>query len=70
MSHPESYAIMQELVTRGVIGDFRAPDCMRFGFTPLYLRFTDLWDAVEILRDIVATGAWDKPAYKVRAAIT
>lgn len=70
VSHPESYAIMQELVARGVIGDFRAPDCMRFGFTPLYLRFTDLWDAVEILRDIVATGAWDKPAYKVRAAIT
>jgi kynureninase len=69
-AHPESYAIMQELIARGVIGDFRAPDAMRFGFTPLYLSYVDLWDAVEILRDILHTRAWDKAEYKVRAAVT
>ena len=69
-AHPDSYGMMRALVDRGVIGDFRAPDAMRFGFTPLYLRYVDLWDAVEILRDVIATRAYDKPEYKVRAAVT
>lgn len=68
--HPEGYAIMQALIARGVIGDFRAPDILRFGFTPLYTRFVDVWDAVETLRDIMAEGAWDRPEHHRRARVT
>ncbi|HEV7669788.1 MAG TPA: kynureninase, partial [Thermoanaerobaculia bacterium] len=55
---------------RGVIGDFRAPDILRFGFAPLYLRFVDVWDAAETLDDILKTGAWDRPEFHRRAAVT
>ena len=68
--HREGYAVLQAMIERGVIGDFRTPDIMRFGFAPLYLRFVDVWDAVEILRDVLETDAWDKPHFKVRAAVT
>lgn len=68
--HPQGYAVMQALIARGVIGDFRAPDIMRFGFAPLYLRFADIWDAVQALRDILASGAWDRPEFHHRAAVT
>jgi kynureninase len=61
---------MQALIARGVIGDFRAPDLIRFGFAPLYLRFVDLWDAVEILRQVLQEGAWDRPEFKQRASVT
>ncbi|MEO1252251.1 MAG: aminotransferase class V-fold PLP-dependent enzyme [Pseudomonadota bacterium] len=64
------YAIMQALIARGVIGDFRAPDLMRFGFSPLYLRFQDIWDAADALRAIVATEDWRKPEFSVRQAVT
>ena len=70
IAHPEGYAIMQALIARGVIGDFRAPTILRFGFTPLYTRYVDIWDAAEILRDIMATGAWDAPEFKARAKVT
>lgn len=66
----EGYAVMQALISRGVIGDFRAPDVMRFGFTPLYLSHQDVVDAVEILADILDTGSWDKPEFKTRAKVT
>ena len=69
-AHPEGYAIMQALIARRVIGDFRAPDILRFGLTPLYLRFADIERAVEILGQIMAERAWDRPEYKVRAAVT
>ncbi len=69
-AHPEGYAIMQALIASGVIGDFRAPDILRFGFTPLYTRYEDAWNAVEILRGILATRGWDKPEFKVRQAVT
>ena len=49
---------MQSLIERGVIGDFRAPDVLRFGLAPLYVRFVDVWDAVAVLRDVMASGAW------------
>ena len=58
-THPHGYAVMQALIARGVIGDYREPAIMRFGFTPLYTGFADVWDAVEILRDILDTLAYD-----------
>lgn len=66
----EGYAAMQALIDRGVIGDFRAPDIMRFGFTPLYLDAEDITGAVDILADILATEAWRDPKYQVRGAVT
>ncbi|MEM8632847.1 MAG: kynureninase [Pseudomonadota bacterium] len=69
-THPEGYAVMQALISRGVIGDFRAPDRMRFGFTPLYLSSDDVDQAVAILSDILATRAWDTPEFRTRAAVT
>jgi kynureninase len=61
---------MQALIARGVIGDFRAPDLLRFGFTPLYVRHVDVWDAVEILRDVLATEEWRRPEFATRAEVT
>ncbi len=69
-AHPQGYAIMQALIARGVIGDFRAPDLIRFGFAPLYNSYTDIWDAVAMLREIMETAAWDRPELKTRAAVT
>jgi kynureninase len=70
LRHNESYAVMRALIDRGVVGDFRAPDMMRFGFTPLYTRYTDVWDAVEILREILASESWRDPKYAVRTKVT
>ena len=64
------FAIMQALIADDVIGDFRAPDIMRFGFTPLYVSYVDVWDAVERLKNIMETGSWDKPEYKTVGAVT
>ena len=69
-SHPNAYEIMQALIARGVIGDFRAPSTLRFGFTPLYVRYADVWHAVGILEDILRTGAWRDARFAVRAAVT
>lgn len=68
--HPEGYAIMQALIARGLIGDFRAPDILRFGFTPLYIGLAEVAGAVAILRDVMANALWDRPEYKVRARVT
>ena len=68
--HAEGYAIMQALITHGVIGDFRAPDIIRFGFTPLFIDAADVDRAVAVLADIMAQGLWDKPEFKIRAAVT
>ncbi|BAH40319.1 MAG TPA: kynureninase [Gemmatimonas aurantiaca] len=68
--HPEGYAIMQALIARGVIGDFRAPDIMRFGLTPLYLRYADIVHAVDVLEDVLRTRAWQAPEYRTRQAVT
>ena len=68
--HPEGYAIMQALIAHGVIGDFRAPDILRFGFTPLYTSDADVAGAVKILGTIMAERLWDRPEYKVRARVT
>jgi kynureninase len=69
-AHQSGYAVMQGLIARGVIGDFRAPDLLRFGFTPLYVRHVDVWDAVEILRDVLASGDWKRPEFQTRAEVT
>ncbi len=66
----EGYAVMQALIARGVIGDFRAPDIMRFGFAPLYNDEADVDRAVEIMADILETRAWDRPEFKTKAAVT
>lgn len=68
--HPQAYAVMQALIARGVIGDFRAPDVLRFGFAPLYNDLGDVDRAVAALADILAAGAWDRPDYHRRAAVT
>jgi len=64
------YPIMQALIARGVIGDFRAPDILRFGFTPLYTRFVDVWDAVAHLEQVMTSGEWREERFNVRAAVT
>ncbi|WP_426193249.1 kynureninase [Massilia sp. DWR3-1-1] len=66
--HPHGYAVMQALIARGVIGDYREPALMRFGFTPLYTSYAEVWDAVEILRDILDHETYDAAA--ARGAVT
>ncbi|TCM86097.1 kynureninase [Rhodovulum steppense] len=67
---PDGYAAMQALIARGVIGDFRAPDIMRFGFAPLYIGEDEVRRAADILADVMENRLWDDPAYHVRAAVT
>jgi kynureninase len=69
-AHPDGYAIVQALIAQGVVGDFRAPDVLRFGLTPLYLRYADVFDAVVALRDILTTRAYDHPRFRIRARVT
>ena len=68
--HPNAFEICQALIAEGVMGDFRAPDVVRFGLTPLYLRFEDVWNAVERCVRIVATGAWKRPEFGARRKVT
>ena len=68
--HAEGYAIMQALIARGVIGDFRAPNAIRFGFTPLYISERDVEAAVDILADIMTHNLWDAPEFKQKALVT
>lgn len=70
LRHDNGYEIMQALIARGVVGDFRTPDILRFGFAPLYLRFADVWDAAAALRDVMERRAWDRDEYRRRAAVT
>ncbi len=69
-AHPEGYAIMQALIAQGVIGDFRAPDILRFGITPLYIGTAEIDGAVAALADIMSSGSWDRPEFKARAKVT
>lgn len=68
--HPQGRAVMQNLIARGVIGDFRSPDVIRFGFSPLYVRRVDVWDAVEVLAEILDSESWRDARYQTVAAVT
>jgi kynureninase len=70
LTHPQGYAVMQALIARGVIGDFRAPDIMRFGFAPFYIRHADVVRAVRTLEQVLAGRVWDSERYRARAAVT
>jgi kynureninase len=70
LRHREGYPIMQALIAENVIGDFRAPDVLRFGFTPLYLRYVDVWDAVMILKRILENETWRRPEFQTRQLVT
>lgn len=70
-AHPAiGYPVMQALIARGVIGDFRAPDILRFGFTPLYLRHVDAFDAAVHVQQVLDSGEWDQPRFRQRNAVT
>jgi len=70
-AHPEiAYPVVQALIARGVIGDFRAPDILRFGFTPLYVRYVDVFDAAEHLHAVLESGEWRRPEFNQRNAVT
>ncbi|WP_327069410.1 kynureninase [Kitasatospora sp. NBC_01302] len=68
--HPDGFPVVQALIERGVIGDFRAPDLMRFGFTPLYLSYTEVWDAAQALHEVLASGEWREERFGRRGAVT
>jgi kynureninase len=68
--HPDGYAVMQALIDRGVIGDFRAPDLIRFGFAPLTTRYVDAYDAAEALHAVLASAVYREPRYTVRSVVT
>jgi kynureninase len=70
LGHPDGYAIMQAVIECGVIGDFRDPDIMRFGFAPLYTRYEDVWEAVRVLRHIMDSGVHREERFQARAAVT
>lgn len=70
LSHKDAHAIMQALIARGVIGDFRPPDILRFGITPLTLGYAELWDAAAILGAVMAENAWRDPPFAVRRTVT
>jgi kynureninase len=70
LRHPQAYAIVQALIDRGVIGDFREPDLMRFGFAPLYVRHVDAFDAARALHEVICSRTWDQPRFAQRRTVT
>lgn len=67
---PQGYAVMQAMIAAGVVGDFRAPDIIRFGFTPLYTSHVEAYDAAKVLHDVLREGLWNKPEFLARKAVT
>jgi kynureninase len=70
LTHPDGYAIMQAVIARGVVGDYRAPNILRFGFAPLYVGFADVWNAIAQIKDVMHTHAWKAPEFNQRKAVT
>ncbi|KJK25789.1 kynureninase [Burkholderiaceae bacterium 16] len=69
-AHPDGFGLVQALIERGVIGDYREPRVARFGFTPLYTSFTEVWDAVEIMRDVLDSGSYKAERHQTRGQVT
>jgi kynureninase len=70
LAHPHGYAVIQALIARGIIGDFRAPDILRFGLAPLYVRFVDVFDAVAAIDEIMTLEEWNQPRFLSPKAVT
>ena len=70
LRHKEGYAIVQALAAEGVLADFRAPDTVRFGLSPLFLRYTEVWDAMDVLAAVMAERRWERPEFRTRAKVT
>ena len=70
LTHPQAYAIMQAMIARGVIGDFRAPDILRFGFASLYVSFADVWHTVANLKAVMTSNEWQASHFMQRKAVT
>src|SRR5690606_2412080 len=68
--HANAFEVMQALIERNVIGDFRAPSTLRFGFTPLYIGYRDVWAAATVLEEVLRTEVWKDPRHAVRTAVT
>lgn len=68
--HSEGHGIYQAIKKKGIVSDFRTPDILRFGITPMYLSYQDIFEVVQSIKKVMETKAWDKPEYKTRAAIT
>ncbi len=70
LSHPQAWPITQALIERGVIGDFRTPDILRFGLAPLYTRTSDIWRAVAVLKLVMRQREWDAPRHYAKGGVT
>lgn len=70
LRHPQAFSVMQALIERGVVGDFREPDILRFGLGPLYTSHVNVWDAVQVLKQVLKSRAWDTQAFRVRKTVT
>jgi kynureninase len=70
LRHPHGYEVVQAMIAKGAIGDFRTPDIMRFGFSPLYIQYSDVWDAANFLEQIMEKEEWRDPAYAHRHTVT
>ncbi len=70
LTHENGYAIVQALIARGVVGDFRAPDILRFGFAAPYVRYVDIWESVAHIREVMETREWDRAEFKEKRAVT
>jgi kynureninase len=70
LRHPEAFGIVRALIARGIIGDFRAPDAMRFGFAPLYIRFAEVYDSVAAMEEVITTEVWRDLAPVEAGAVT
>lgn len=65
-----AYPLCRALIERGVIGDFRPPDILRLGLTPLYLRYIDIYDAIDVMHEVLSSAVWRRPEYAVRTVVT
>ena len=70
LRHAAGYRVMQALIARGVVGDFRDPDLLRFGFAPLYVRYVDIWDAVDALREVLSRAEYQAARFGQRQPVT